>query len=152
MIWRKYYWLQLEVCRYRSHSQADSRLWHEQTPHSRQFGTVPGLNTTEALISMLHSRNCSTDGNGATVRVVLFDFKKAFDLIDHHILVWKLHSFALSEAVVSWIIDFSHLSQTACKVGPRCFSEWGVVPAGVPQETLVHSCLPSWSMPSTFRT
>ena len=66
---------------------------------TRQFGTVPGSNTTEALISMLHSWNGSTDGNGATVRVVLFDFKKAFDLIDHHILVRKLHSFSLSEAV-----------------------------------------------------
>lgn len=53
----------------------------------QQFGTVPGSSTTYALISMLHSWNSSTDGNGATVRVVLFDFRKAFDLIDHHILV-----------------------------------------------------------------
>ena len=28
----------------------------------------------------------STDGNGATTRAVLFDFRKAFDLIDHHVL------------------------------------------------------------------
>ena len=56
----------------------------------RQFGTVPGSCTTHALISMLHSWNSSTDGNGATTRVVLVDFRKAFDLIDHHILVQKL--------------------------------------------------------------
>ena len=102
---------------------------------TQQFGTVPGSNTTEALISMLHSWNGSTDGNGATVRVVLFDFKKAFDLIDHHILVRKLHSFSLSEAVVSWIIDFLTCRKQRVKLGQDCFSEWGVVPAGVPQGT-----------------
>ena len=33
-----------------------------------QFGTIPGGNTTQALISMLHSWNKATDGSGATVR------------------------------------------------------------------------------------
>ena len=38
----------------------------------RQFGTVPGSSTTEALASMTHSWIKATDGNGATVRAVLF--------------------------------------------------------------------------------
>ena len=59
---------------------------------SRKFGTVPGSNTSEALVSMIHTWNSATDGNGATVRVLLFEFKKAFDLIDHRILVGKLCS------------------------------------------------------------
>ena len=58
----------------------------------RQFGTVPGSNTSEALVSMIHTWNSATDGNGATVRVLLFEFKKAFDLIDHRSLVGKLCS------------------------------------------------------------
>ena len=58
----------------------------------RQFGTVPCSNTSEAIVSMIHTWNSATDGNGATVRVVLFDFKKAFDLIDHWVLVRKLCS------------------------------------------------------------
>ena len=48
-----------------------------------QFGTVPKSSTTQALISMIRVRLNHTDGNGSTVRVVLFDFKKAFDLINH---------------------------------------------------------------------
>jgi len=47
-----------------------------------QFGTVPNSCTTHAFISVLHSWYRNTDGKGSTVRVVLFDFKKAFDLID----------------------------------------------------------------------
>jgi hypothetical protein len=31
---------------------------------------------------MLHSWNKTTDGNGSTNRVMLFDFRKAFDMID----------------------------------------------------------------------
>ena len=55
----------------------------------QQFGAVPKSSTTHALISMLHSWLKSTDGDGATTRVVLFDFRKTFDLIDHHILAQK---------------------------------------------------------------
>ena len=63
-----------------------------------QFGTIPGSSTTEA-----HS---ATDGNGATVRAVLFDFNKAFNLIDHGILVQNLRLFNIHEAVILWITDF----------------------------------------------
>ena len=55
---------------------------------------------------MTHSWIKATDGNGATVRVVLFDLRKAFDLIDHRILVSKLRVYDIPEAVLSWITDF----------------------------------------------
>jgi hypothetical protein len=101
----------------------------------RQFGTAPGSSTTEALVSMIHTCTNATDGNGATVRVVLFDFKKAFDLIDHHILIRKLHSYDFSDAVISWITDFLTSRKQRVKLGQDCFSEWGMVPTGVPQGT-----------------
>lgn len=51
-----------------------------------QYGAVPNSSTTQALIHMLHNWSKETDGNGATVRAILFDFKKAFNHIDHGIL------------------------------------------------------------------
>ena len=101
----------------------------------RQFGTVPGSSTTEALVSMIHAWNSATDGNGATVRVVLFDFKKAFDLIDHQILIRKLNTYDIPEMVISWITDFLTSRKQRVKLGHDCLSEWGLVPAGVPQGT-----------------
>ena len=101
----------------------------------RQFGTVPGSSTTEALASMTHSWIKATDGNGATVRAVLFYFKKAFDLIDHRILVSKLRVYDIPEAVLSWITDFLTDRKQRVKLSSDCFSEWGAVPAGVPQGT-----------------
>ena len=65
----------------------------------RQFGIVPGLGNSEALVSMIHAWNSATDGNEATMRVVLFDFKEAFDLIDPR-------KVDIPDPVISWIIDF----------------------------------------------
>jgi hypothetical protein len=56
----------------------------------KEFGSVPNSSTKHALISMLYSWNISTDGNGSTNRVMLFVFRKAFDMIDHRILSDKL--------------------------------------------------------------
>ena len=48
-----------------------------------QFGTIPKSSTTQALISMIHKWPMATDSTGAAVRIVLLDYRKAFDLIDH---------------------------------------------------------------------
>ena len=72
-----------------------------------QYGVIPNSATTMALISMLHSWSLGTDGNGATVRTLLLDYRKAFDLIDHSILVRKLHNQCkLPASIINWIIDF----------------------------------------------
>ena len=55
----------------------------------RQCGTVPSPST----ISMLHFLNASTDGNGATTKIVRFDYKKVFNLIDHRLLLKKLATY-----------------------------------------------------------
>lgn len=100
-----------------------------------QFGTVPKSSTTQALISMLHNWNKNTDGTGSTVRIVLFDFRKAFDLIDHTILVRKLLCYELPSGIVGWIVDFLTDRKQRVKLSNDCFSEWGTIPAGVPQGT-----------------
>ena len=45
----------------------------EKTVDPNQFGTISGSSTVLALISMIHSWLKATDGNGAAVRVLLFD-------------------------------------------------------------------------------
>ena len=76
----------------------------------------------------------ATDGTGSTVRTALLDFRKAFDLVDSHILVAKLLSLGVKPSVVSWIIDFLRARQQRVKVN-GVFSDCLDVPAGVPQGT-----------------
>ena len=66
------------------------------------------------------------------MRVVLFDFKKAFDLIDHR-KVQKQCLDDIPDPVISWIIDFLTSCKQRVKLGHDCFSQWGVVSAWVPQ-------------------
>jgi hypothetical protein len=100
-----------------------------------QYGTVPRSSTTQALISMLHFLNASTDGNGATTRVILFDYKKAFHLIDHRLLLNKLPTYDIPQWTLVWITDFLTCRKQRVKLSTDCYSEWELVPAGVPQGT-----------------
>ena len=87
-----------------------------------QYGAIPNSSTTMALISMLHHWFINTDGNGATIRTILFDYRKAFDFIDHTILVKKLGNLNIPRSIINWIIDFlSHRTQRV-KLADSCFS------------------------------
>ena len=100
-----------------------------------QYGAVPKSSTTQALMHMLHHWTKGCDGNGATVRVTLYDYKKAFDLIDHRILVNKLCKLDLPIEIINWIIDFLCDRSQSIKLFEGCYSEWGSIPSGVPQGT-----------------
>ena len=84
---------------------------------------------------MIHTWNRPTDGNGSAVSVVFFDFKKAFDLIDHSILLEKLMTFDILYSIIKWIVDFLTDRKQRFKLCQECFGEWGALPAGVPQGT-----------------
>ena len=101
----------------------------------QQFGAIPKSSSTQALISLLHKMYVSTDGNGAANRVVLLDFRKAFDLINHNILVEKLLMLNLPKQVVCWITDFLMFRKQRTKLSNECYSEWLYVRASVPQGT-----------------
>ena len=100
-----------------------------------QFGAIPKSSTTHALISLVHSWAKHKDGTGSTVRVVLFDYRKAFDLIDHALLAGKLLALDIPVGVSFWIIDFLIDRTQRVKLGEDSLSEWRNVPAGVPQGT-----------------
>ena len=102
---------------------------------SNQFGVVPKSSTSIALINMIHTWAKETDGNGAMVRVLLFDYRKAFDMIDHSILVRKLQNLDLPSSIITWIADFLSNRYQRVKLSEDCFSQWGSVPSGVPQGT-----------------
>ena len=84
---------------------------------------------------MTHNRYAGTDGNGATARVVLCDFRKAFDLIDHNVLVRKLSSYDIPRRILCWIVDILMGRKQRVKLTHDCYSEWRSASAGVPQGT-----------------
>ena len=72
---------------------------------------------------------------GRRLELCFFNDQKAFDFVDHCIIVAKLKSLDISHATIKWITDFLTNRQQRVKLGKDCCSEWGNVPAAVPQGT-----------------
>ncbi len=111
----------------------------KQTGHlldNAQFGAIKNSSTVHALVDMLHDWAGATDSRDTMVRALLLDYRKAFDLIDHHILMSKLGQFGLPDFIVSWVAAFLHGRQQRVRVGEH-LSAWLPVHGGVPQGTRV---------------
>ena len=66
-----------------------------------QYGSIKKLSTTHALVDLLHQCYTSTDASKQYARILLLDLSKAFDLINHNILLQNLASFGLPNILIT---------------------------------------------------
>ena len=69
---------------------------------------------------------------GQSVRTVFVDFKKAFDHVDHNVLVAKLTMLGLPAVIMRWMYSFLSNRRQRVKIGD-VVSEWLEMSAGMPQ-------------------
>jgi len=100
----------------------------------QQFGSLKGSSTSLCLIDMLNNWLKSLDTPSHYLRVCFIDFSKAFDRINHNILVNKLLSLGLRPCLVPWICNFL-LHRRQCVRVQKSLSDWTVVNGGLPQGT-----------------
>ena len=125
----------LQPCRRSLRALLSRRLWSPWCyPILIQVNLVSSRVLPFALISMFHHWLRATDGTGASVRTALLDFRKAFDLMDHNILVGKLHILGVKPTAIKWIIDLLKDRRQRVKLN-GVYSDWINVPACVPQGT-----------------
>ena len=60
---------------------------------------------------------------------MLFDYRKAFDLIDHKILDAKINDLDMPHCIKAWVTDFWTNRHQRVKLSSECFSGSGPVPA-----------------------
>ncbi len=101
----------------------------------RQFGGVAGTSKTDALVEMLHECYKATDDRKTFVRVLLIDYRKDFDFINHNILINKLTNSGVSPHIVRWMAAFLLNHTQRVKLGDVC-SLWSSPNGGVPQGTV----------------
>ena len=70
-----------------------------------QYGNTKGSSTTHYLIKLTDKAFKSTDLGNATTAITI-DYSKAFDLVDHNILIQKLIELGVRGCVLKLIISF----------------------------------------------
>ena len=66
-----------------------------------QYGGLKGLSTTHALVDMVHTWFLTAKEKKAS-REVRFDYRKAFDPVDHTVLVPKCKIYNLPNFIIRW--------------------------------------------------
>jgi len=100
---------------------------------NRQYGALKQRSTTHALVDVLYHWHAAID-KGQSVRTVFVDFAKAFDYVDHNVLVSKLMALGLPDVIVRWICSFLSHRRQRVKIGD-ILTEWLQLAAGMPQGT-----------------
>ena len=108
-------------------SVVSSKLDHQQ------FGALKGRSTTHALLDMTHRWLQALD-NGESIRAVFVDFAKAFDHVDHGLVIERLVEFGVPSYVIRWIYAFLKNRQQRVRIG-KFLSQWLTLNGGMPQGT-----------------
>ncbi len=85
-----------------------------------------------AIIEMFDSLSKATDNASTQLKILLLDFRKAFDLIDHNIQMAKLMSYDVPSVLLHWVHAFLADRNERTKVG-QVTSNWVTPNGGVPQ-------------------
>jgi hypothetical protein len=106
----------------------------ENLLNSSQHGFRSKCSTTSAL---LHSnfKYVSYLDKRADVDVILFDFSKAIDVVNHHLLLLKLKAYGFGKFTCAWITDFLTDTQQYVCIGPSVSLPVSV-PSGVIQASV----------------
>jgi hypothetical protein len=96
-----------------------------------QFGFRKGASCELLHLNLQHFVTNTLD-HGGQVDLVSLDLAKAFDTVDHRLLLHKLSAYGLSTEVLSWIASFLQGRSQRVSVN-KCFSSPVDVLSGVPQ-------------------
>ena len=104
-----------------------------------QCGFRKCFNAQDCLLAMIEKWRKTLDKGGET-GAVLTDFSKAFECIDHNLLIAKLNAYGFEKQS----IDFLHLYLTKRKQRTKldsAYSSWELLLSGVPQDSILGTLL-----------
>ena len=101
----------------------------------RQYGNVKGSSCLHYLVDFIDFASSNVD-KGNEVAAVTIDLRKAFDLIDHNILIKKLLDLNVHENLVKWIASFISERKLATRAKGQVSDELPLH-CGVPQGTVL---------------
>ena len=107
----------------------------EEIIPEQQFGFLPGRSTVWQLLTVLEDWHSAID-KGELIHAAFLDVAKAFDRVDHRILLAKLHSVGFAEKPLAWFT--SYLSdRTIITAVDHVDSPEQSITSGVPQGSVL---------------
>ena len=103
--------------------------------HETQSGFRTQHSCETALVNMIDLWMNAID-SGKMVGVVLVDFKKAFDLVDHQILIDKLKIYGIKDEALSWFNTYLTNRKQQVAIN-NCKSDFKQISYGVPQGSIL---------------
>ena len=106
------------------------RVWGQTT----QSGFRPNHSCETALLQMINKFHEAIN-NGQIIGMVMVDFRKAFDLVDHTLLLKKLRHYKISDETLLWFSSYL-LNRKQKVVIDNIESTTENIVCGVPQGTI----------------
>jgi hypothetical protein len=101
-----------------------------------QSGFRKGHSTQTALVRVTEDIRFSIDNKKVTV-LVFFDFSKAFDCVNHDLLLLKMYKLGFSTSVIQWFKSYLSFRTQAVKGNGDDISSFANVTCGVPQGSIL---------------
>ena len=99
-------------------------------------GYRKGFNAQYALMSMIEKWKTWLDKDGGLAGAIFMDLSKAFDTINHELLIAKLEAYGFSNDSLKIILDYLSDRWQRTKVNTS-FSSWAELLCGVPQGSVL---------------
>ncbi len=117
------------------HKQLYKYLSDNRILSDAQFGFRKGYSTSSCVISLVATifNNMS---QGLLTGVLFLDLKKAFDTVDHSILLRKLHMYGMGPGAVDWFEHYLTNRVQCTKINNK-LSDFQAITCGVPQGSIL---------------
>ena len=117
------------------HDSLSNFLHQHELLYRTQSGFRAGHSCETALVNMVDSWLNAID-NSKLIGIVLVDFKKAFDLVDHQILKNKLKVYGINDEALRWFDNYLSNRRQQVMIN-NCKSNFQSISCGVPQGSIL---------------
>lgn len=108
-----------------------------------QFGFRKNMGTKNAISALVDSVSGALDGSERPVGM-FYDLSKAFDCVNHGILIDKLRKYGIADKEINWFMSYLDSRKQRIilsKLGSDFRSDWSDMCCGVPQGSILGPCL-----------
>ncbi len=101
-----------------------------------QFGFQKGRSTTDAILEFVDQVSASLDGSQTTIGTFC-DLSKAFDCVNHEILIRKLQVYGIDGIALNWLISYLSNRYQKVEIQNSIQSSFCKITSGVPQGSIL---------------